>query len=46
MSKNQSNQLDLFSVNLEQTKRIHEMEKQLDFWKEKVSWQEKHIDAS
>ena len=34
MSK-QNNQ-DLFAINLEQTKRIFEMEKQLGFWKDKV----------
>ena len=33
MSKNQ----ELFSINLEQTKRITELEKQLQFWKDKVS---------
>lgn len=37
MSLSQNNQGDLFIVNLEQTKRIYEMEKQLEFWKEKVS---------
>lgn len=34
---------DLFSVNMEQTKRIAEMEKQLEFWKDKVSWIIKNV---
>ena len=37
MSGNQSKTDDLFSVNLEQTKRIHEIEKSLQYWKDKVS---------
>lgn len=31
-----NNNQDLFATNLSQTKKIYEMEKQLDYWKEKV----------
>ncbi len=36
-SMDSGNNQDLFATNLSQTKKIYEMEKQLDYWKEKVS---------